>query len=123
MDPLRIAGIGLNVADVERASSFYTALGFSPVGLGTGWRSATSILDLTVATGAPYPDIRARRTTRGSSTSPSPSPTSSTAAEIALAARGRRPSRAVGRSSCRPTPAASPRGNSATPTAIRSNCR
>ncbi len=58
MDPVtRIAGIGLNVADVARAGAFYRALGFA----GEGGRLAFGRvqLELTPATGAPYPEPRA----------------------------------------------------------------
>ncbi len=58
MDPVqRIAGIGLNVGDLGRAAAFYAALGFS----GSGARLALGAvrLDLTPATGAPYPEPRA----------------------------------------------------------------
>lgn len=58
MDPSQIAGLGLNVADVGRATAFYTALGFAPAGPG---RLAFGgvVLDLTAATGASYPAPRA----------------------------------------------------------------
>ena len=57
MDPLAIGGIGLNVADVGRATAFYTALGFATAGTG---RLAFGgvVLDLTRARGAAYPAPR-----------------------------------------------------------------
>ncbi|MGI4881137.1 MAG: VOC family protein [Janthinobacterium lividum] len=58
MDALRITGIALNVADVERATSFYAVLGFTPVGAGLMDFRGTR-LELTAATGAPYPEPRA----------------------------------------------------------------
>ncbi|MBV8971591.1 MAG: hypothetical protein JO290_04795 [Sphingomonadaceae bacterium] len=63
MDPVRaIAGIGLNVADVARASALYRALGFADGGgSGAGARLTFGgfVLDLTAATGAAYPAPRA----------------------------------------------------------------
>ncbi|UAJ09044.1 VOC family protein [Glacieibacterium megasporae] len=58
MDELRIAGIGLNVASVERAMVFYGALGFTEVGPGE-LVFGHARLELTVATGAAYPEPRA----------------------------------------------------------------
>ena len=63
MDPqpravMQIAGIGLRVADVGRATAFYAALGFTPVAPGR-LSFGGFALDLTVATGAPYPEPRA----------------------------------------------------------------
>lgn len=58
MDPqpiVRIAGIGLNVADVARATAFYRVLGFTVVAAGR-LAFAGFALDLTPATGTPYPD-------------------------------------------------------------------
>ncbi len=54
MDPLRITGRGLNVADVGQAAAFYTALGFTHTGPHRLTYGGFS-LDLTQATGAPYP--------------------------------------------------------------------
>jgi catechol 2,3-dioxygenase-like lactoylglutathione lyase family enzyme len=54
MDQLRIVGLGLNVADVGRATAFYTALGFMPAGAGRLTFDAV-VLELAAATGAPYP--------------------------------------------------------------------
>nr|WP_295663298.1 VOC family protein [Polymorphobacter sp.] len=57
MDLFRIAGISLNVADVGRAMSFYAALGFTATGAGVMDFGGTQ-LELTAATGAPYPEPR-----------------------------------------------------------------
>lgn len=57
MDQLRIAGIGLNVTSVERATTFYAALGFRAVGLGE-LAFGDARLELTAATGAAYPEPR-----------------------------------------------------------------
>ncbi len=56
--PLRIAGLGLVVADVARSTAFYAALGFTGVAPG---RLAFGGVDLrlTAAIGAPYPEPRA----------------------------------------------------------------
>ncbi|QYE33890.1 VOC family protein [Polymorphobacter sp. PAMC 29334] len=58
MDELRIAGIGLNVASVERATAFYAALGFTEVGPGE-MVFGHARLELATATGAAYPEPRA----------------------------------------------------------------
>ncbi len=58
MDELRIAGIGLHVASVERATAFYAALGFTEVGPGE-MVFGHARLELTAATGAAYPEPRA----------------------------------------------------------------
>lgn len=50
----RIAGLGLNVTDLDRATAFYTALGLTPDRPGR-LRFGAVALDLTLATGAPYP--------------------------------------------------------------------
>ena len=57
MDPLAIRGIALNVADVAQATAFYSAFGFATTAPG---RLAFGgvVLDLTAATGAPYPEPR-----------------------------------------------------------------
>ena len=55
---LHIAGIGLVVADVARATAFYTAIGFTAAAPGR-LTCGTVHLDLKVATGEPYPEPRA----------------------------------------------------------------